>query len=286
MRLPKALMWAALAALFSMPFLGFRINPMMYAFPAAALAVALAMAEFEERHSDPRRIALVGVIVALAVASRQLLHGIEFSPVFFIVILAGRAFGFTTGFAAGALTMFASNFFIGHGPWTPFQMLGLGLTGALAALLPAGGRLENRMLTAYSVASAYLYGAVTDSFSWLAFVPVHTPQTFAAVVASGMVANTARAAGNAFFMALLGPALLRVLLRFRKRLTTRADIDNHGKGRSHVGCPGAVPHTEEDGREKRGQVFGGPAQVGGDGGRHIRGGRPRGGGGRRILRRP
>jgi energy-coupling factor transport system substrate-specific component len=197
---------------------GVRLDWLIYSVSMSVLLVLLMLLEFEKRRGDARYIALVGVLVALTVASRQMIHGIEFSPVFFMVIAAGNVFGFTVGFTVGALTMFCSNFFIGHGPWTPFQMLGLGLTGAFASLVPKTRRFRIHLLTVYSVASAYAYGILTDMFSWIAFVPVHTLESFIGVVGSGMIANTARAVGNVFFTGAFGGVFLKILERFRKRL--------------------------------------------------------------------
>ena len=213
--------WAALAAVFACMASGVRVNWLDYAMSATALAVLIMLLEFEERNSDSRMVALVGILVAVAVASRQILHGIEFSPVFFIIILCGSVFGPTPGFTVGALTMFTSNFFLGHGPWTPFQMFAMGLTGALAAYLPKARRLRMPFLLAYSVASAYMYGFLTDMFYWMAFVPAHSIESFAGVLAAGMPANTMRAAGNVFFMGIIGPVLLKVFDRFKARLTYR-----------------------------------------------------------------
>jgi energy-coupling factor transport system substrate-specific component len=218
MKAVKSAAWLALASASAALVAGVRFNWMAYALLMSGLIVLVMLLEFEERNRDPRRIALAAVLVALSVSSRQLIHGIEFSPVFTIVILSGSAFGFTTGFAVGALTMFLSNFFIGHGPWTPFQMLGMGLTGAAACIIPKGGRWGVRVLAAYSVVTAYLYGSLTDLFSWLVFVPTHTFDSFLAVRAAGMLADTTRAIGNVFFMAVFAPTLLRILGRFKKRL--------------------------------------------------------------------
>ncbi|MFH0861601.1 MAG: ECF transporter S component [Candidatus Altiarchaeota archaeon] len=204
---------------------GFKASWLIYTSAIAALATLLVLSEFDERSRDPRTVALTGVIVALAATSRQLLHGIEFSPVFFIVILAGHVFGFTTGFAVGALTMFVSNFFIGQGPWTAYQMLGMGLLAGFAAYLPRNDRFRIRALTAYSIVTAFLYGAFTDVFFWLAFIPTHEMESLLAVFGAGLLPALSRAMGNLFFMSLLGPVLLKVLLRFRKRLT----YTYHGK---------------------------------------------------------
>ncbi len=213
----RAAGWAAVGILAAAILLGVRLNWAAYAAGFAVAAAYLVLVEYEAGNRDPRRIALTGVLVAFTAASRQLIHGVEFTPVFALTIAAGRVFGFTTGFAVGSLTMLTSNFFIGHGPWTPFQMLGLGLTGAFAALLPKT-RHETAVLAAYSVAAAYAYGLLTDAFSWIAFVPVHTPATFIAVASAGMPANTMRAVGNVFFTWLLTPFLVKAYARFRKRL--------------------------------------------------------------------
>ncbi|MBD3389137.1 MAG: ECF transporter S component [Candidatus Altiarchaeales archaeon] len=224
----RAVLWLLLLLVLASLPLGAKVNWMIYAVSTSLFVVLLVFLEFEEKHADSRIIALVGVIVALTVASRQLLHGVEFSPVFFMVILTGYVFGFTPGFTVGALTMFVSNFFLGHGPWTPFQMFGLGFAGAFASLLPRFRRHEILLLASYSVVVAYLYGVFTDLFSWMAFIPAHTLESFAGIVAAGMVANTTRAVGNVFFMSLVGPVLLRVLMRFRKRLSYTRVNNYHG----------------------------------------------------------
>ncbi|MCX6695342.1 MAG: ECF transporter S component [Candidatus Altiarchaeota archaeon] len=213
---------ALLVLLLFRPF-GVTFNWVIYSLLMSALLIAALFLEFEDRSYDSRMIALVSMLTAIVVASRQMLHGIEFSPVFFIVILVGYSYGFIPGFTVGALSMFLSNFFLGQGPWTPFQMIGLGFTGGLASILPKfrNRKAEVIVLASYSIVTAYLYGAFTDLFSWIAFVPQHTIETFLAIVSAGMPANTSRAAGNILFTVILGPPLLRVFERFRRRFTVK-----------------------------------------------------------------
>ena len=211
--------WLLLALVMAALACGIRVNWMAYALSITVPVVLLMLLDFEERHGDARTIALSGVLVALGVTSRQLLHGIEFSPVFMFVILTGHAFGFTVGFTVGALTMFTSNFFIGHGPWTPFQMAAMGLTGGFASFMPKSRRIELPALLAYSVASAFAYGIITDIFSWMVFVPAHTTGSFLSVILAGMPANAMRALGNLFFIGIMGPVLIRVFDRFARRLS-------------------------------------------------------------------
>ena len=210
----------AMSLLLLRPF-GITFNWILYSLTLSTLLISILLLEFEERKYDARMLALISVLTALVVASRQLMHGIEFSPVFFLVMLAGYTYGFIPGFTIGAMAMFTSNFFLGQGPWTPFQMLGMGAVGGFASLLPAlkDKRLELAVLAFYGVITAFLYGAFTDLFSWLAFTPQQTLETLAGIVSAGIVANTSRAAGNVLFTLILGPAVLKVLRRFRKRFT-------------------------------------------------------------------
>jgi energy-coupling factor transport system substrate-specific component len=215
----KTLSWLALLTVLAAITAGVKVNWLLTSVSSAVLLVFILLLEFEERHCDSRMVALVGVLVALTVASRQMLHGVEFTPVFFLVILSGYVYGFTTGFTVGALTMFTSNLFLGHGPWTPFQMFGVGFIGAFAAYIPHVRRYEMHLLVAYSILSAYMYSVFMDATFWVSFIPAHSLNSLIAILGAGVVAATARAAGNLFFMSLMGPALLKVLKRFRIRLT-------------------------------------------------------------------
>jgi energy-coupling factor transport system substrate-specific component len=214
----RAVLFLSLVVVAALMAWGAKLNWLVYGTVICVIALIALLYGFDSK-ADPRRISLVGALIAITVASRQLLHGVEFSPVFCIVITAGRIFGFTTGFAVGALSMFVSNFFLGQGPWTPYQMLGMGLTGALASVLPIPRRYETVVLTVYSVMMAYAYGLITDLFFWMSFIPTHTITSFVGLASAGMLANTTRAVGNVFFFAILGPALLRIFRRFNKRLT-------------------------------------------------------------------
>lgn len=141
---------------------------------AVAMGVAIGLlflAASELR--DPRPIALVGVLAALAAATRMLsvgAGGIEF--IFVAVIIAGRVLGYKAGFAVGALgVMVSSLMWGGFGPWTPFQMLAVGWVGAAAgALMPRtlklGLRIEVAILAGYGVIASYLFGVLMNLWFW------------------------------------------------------------------------------------------------------------------------
>lgn len=76
-------------------------------------------------------------MTAITIVLRQLMHSLgEFSPVFLFVILTGYVFGPINGFVVGSMTILISNFSLGHGPWTPFQTIALGMVGFLSYFIP------------------------------------------------------------------------------------------------------------------------------------------------------
>ncbi|MFH1835030.1 MAG: ECF transporter S component [Methanobacteriota archaeon] len=182
--------------------------------------LGLIFIEFEKNHATTRTISLLGFITALTVVSRQIIHGVAVSPVFLFTIITGYLFGSVSGFMVGAASMLVSNFFVGgQGPWTPFQMIGLGLVGAAASILPKTPNMKPKIfiLSAYGLASSFLYSAVTDIFWWMAFTSKHTLATYLAISAAGVVFSIARGLGNILLFILLGPPILKVLERFRDR---------------------------------------------------------------------
>lgn len=91
---------------------------------------------FEDGKPQARTLVLIAILCAIAVISRVAFPLLpHFKPIYGIIILSGVAFGPQSGFLVGAVSAFASNFFSGQGPWTPWQMLAYGICGLLAGLL-------------------------------------------------------------------------------------------------------------------------------------------------------
>ena len=90
---------------------------------------------FESRRPQARELVILAVMAALA-ASRVVF---AFSPylktITGIIMITGIAFGAEAGFLTGAVAAFASNFFFGQGPWTPWQMFAYGFGGFFAGLI-------------------------------------------------------------------------------------------------------------------------------------------------------
>jgi len=139
-------------------------------------------------------------------------------PVTVIVAAAGVALGPRRGFAVGALAAIASNFFLGQGPHTPWQMLAWGGCGVLAGL--ARPLLRGRIaFTVFTLVLGLAFGTVMDVWLWLAFYP-HTEAALLARLAAGVPFNVAHAAGNVVLALVAGPELRRVLERFERRSRT------------------------------------------------------------------
>src|SRR5215207_3316893 len=118
---------------------------------------------FERSRPPAQIVALVGALAAISVAGRIALSPVpNVVPSTDIVLIAGYALGGAPGLAGGALTGLISNFWLGQGPWTPWQMAGWGMTGLLGAWLAAatGGRVGRFGLAAVCALAGLAYGAL------------------------------------------------------------------------------------------------------------------------------
>ena len=133
------------------------------------LLLAVVLAEVADGGLDVKSVAVLGVLAAVGAALRPLGGGAAgFEPVFFLLVLAGRALGPGFGLVLGSVTLFASALLTaGVGPWLPFQMLAAGWVGFLAGCLPtARGRAEVVLLTAYGAVAGLLYGLLMNLQLW------------------------------------------------------------------------------------------------------------------------
>jgi energy-coupling factor transport system substrate-specific component len=174
-----------------------------------------------ERSRPPSQIvALVAALAAISVAGRIALSPIpNVVPSTDITLIAGYTLGGAPGFAVGALTGLVSNFWLGQGPWTPWQMAGWGLTGVLGAVLAAGtGRRMGRFsLAAVCALAGFAYGALLDYSVMFSFGGEQSLDRYLAISARGLPFNIAHAAGNAALALVAGPAMVRMLVRYRRR---------------------------------------------------------------------
>jgi len=184
-------------------------------------AVIIAGAVWYERsRPSSRTVALVAALAALAVAGRLVLAPVpNVVATTDIALITGFALGGAPGFAVGALAAPVSNLWLGQGPWTPWQMAGWGLCGLLGAAL---AYLTNRRLGRFGLAFAcafagLAYGALLDLSVMVTFGGEQSLDRYLALSARAIPFNVAHAVGNFAIALAAGPALVRMISRFRQR---------------------------------------------------------------------
>jgi energy-coupling factor transport system substrate-specific component len=186
---------------------------------AAALVVGV-VAWLESGPSSARELALAATLGAAAAAGRVLFAAIPgVQPVTVICVAAGAGLGLRTGVAVGGIAALVSNFFLGQGLWTPWQMLGWGGCGAAGALLAPLVRRRVPFAILCAVLG-FAFSALMDVWTWLSFYDQHTWATFAATQARGVWFDAAHAGGNVALALAAGPELRRMLDRYGRRLKT------------------------------------------------------------------
>ncbi len=176
---------------------------------------------FEARKPQARELVTIAVLCALAAASRVAFPFLpNFKPITAVVMIAGIALGPEAGFLTGAISAFASNFFLSQGPWTPWQMLSYGLGGFVAGLFFHNHPKWRHPLTLAVfgfVTVMTLVGPILDCCTIFTSVARITWKTAALVFTQGIFMNLSHAAATAITMLLFAPALLEKLDRLKRK---------------------------------------------------------------------
>jgi energy-coupling factor transport system substrate-specific component len=210
--------------------------PLVAALVGVVVVAALAL-EIRRGTMNGATVAILGVLAASAGLLRLLDLPGGGSGIFFLIVLAGAAFGPRFGMLLGLCSMAVSAIVTGGiGPWLPFQMLALGWMGAGAGLIGlATPRFrpwtEVVVLAAYGWVWGFVYGAILNLWFWpfqrdggaLSWNPalglaetLHRYWSF--YVATSLAWDAAGALANALIILLVGTAVMRTLRRFAHRL--------------------------------------------------------------------
>ncbi|MEA1961916.1 MAG: DUF6580 family putative transport protein [Bacillota bacterium] len=173
---------------------------------------------FEKSEMNTIQIALIATTASLAAISRVVFAGIvNVQPATFIIMITGYIFGPQTGFMVGAVCALVSNFFLGQGPWTPWQMFAWGICGVLGAIMGGSQReYKNISFAIFAGVCGYIFGLIMNLWHWIAFVYPLTWKTFLATYAVSLPFDTLHAVGNVVFVVIFGKAFYTILLRFKK----------------------------------------------------------------------
>ena len=175
---------------------------------------------FEGRKPQARELVVIAVMCALAIAGRVVIPIPHFKAAFAIILLSGIAFGPEAGFMIGAITAFASNFFYGQGPFTPWQMFAYGAGGMLSGFLFRKNWLprKNWIMAAFGFLTVLLWvGPLLDCSSIFLMLPKITLPAVVAIFVSGFSVNLSQAICTALLLFLFGNALLEKLDRIKMK---------------------------------------------------------------------
>ena len=176
---------------------------------------------FEKRKPRAREIVMLVCMISFAVIWRVIFYMTpQVKPCAAIIIITGIALGKKAGFLTGAMTAFVSNFFMGQGPWTPWQMFSFGIIGFLAGILYQKGILKARKrdLCIYGFLSVVLiYGGIMNPASILMSYGYITPASLVAFYISGIPVDLVHALSTVIFLWFLSRPLLEKLERIKKK---------------------------------------------------------------------
>ena len=175
---------------------------------------------FEGRKPQARELVVIAVMCALAIAGRVVIPIPHFKAAFAIILLSGIAYGPEAGFMIGAITAFASNFFYGQGPFTPWQMFAYGAGGMLSGFLFRKNWLprKNWIMAAFGFLTVLLWvGPLLDCSSIFLMLPKITLPAVVAIFVSGFSVNLSQAICTALLLFLFGNALLEKLDRIKMK---------------------------------------------------------------------
>lgn len=174
---------------------------------------------FECRNIDAKTMAVLATLSGVGGVLRVPFAVIPgFNPVTFICAVSGYALGPVNGFMVGSMCAFISNFFLGHGPWSLWQIMGWGLCGcffgAFKKLIQKGGIKSFIILCTLW---GYIYGIILDQWYIVNYIRPITLKAILAGIAAGFWHDTLHAFGNLVFASAFGKNFIQVLERYNKR---------------------------------------------------------------------
>lgn len=118
------------------------------------------------RKLQAKEVVVLASFSGIAVVSRIVFFWVpQWKPMTALIFTCGSIFGPMSGMLTGILSAFLSNFIFGQGPWTPFQMLGMGVVGLIGGLLQTDCKWLASLVSFLTVVC--LYGPIVNFASYL-----------------------------------------------------------------------------------------------------------------------
>lgn len=176
-------------------------------------------ARFEWREVAGREVVLLAMLAAIAAVGRVPFAGLpSVQPTSFIIIIAGIVFGAESGFIVGAVAAIVSNFFLGQGPWTPWQMYAWGMMGMTAGLLRNAWWMKKTWgKLIFGFVWGYLFGWFMNMWIIVSNVEALSWEFFIGVYVSSIYFDLAHALSNVFFIVIFGAGWIKILQRVQRK---------------------------------------------------------------------
>lgn len=176
---------------------------------------------FENKKPTARKLVVISALAAIAVAGRAALYMFpQFKPMLAVIIISGVAFGGEAGFFVGAISAFVSNFFIGHGAWTPWQMFAMGFIGFLAGILHQANILKKKkesLVVFGCFCAIFIYGVIMNFSDVLLVAQKPTFALFFAACLRGLPFDCVHAIATGCTLFLFAEPLLEKLERVKNK---------------------------------------------------------------------
>jgi len=205
----------------------------------------------DESYLNTKELTFIIIYSTLTSLVRIPFAGIpNFQPCSYLIICAGIVFGPLIGFIIGGNVALISNIFLGHGPWTIYQIFAWGCMGASSGLIFSKYRENNFNLDkAYNLSSinnpnlpdksnvinkiykvpsnisicifgflwGFLFGWIMNIWYWIRYIEVHTLTSFILLNLTNIAFDFSHALSNFLFLYFFGLPTLRILQRFKIR---------------------------------------------------------------------
>ena len=186
-----------------------------------ALAIIPFAIMFEGRKPRARELVVMAVMCTFAVFGRVAFYMTpQVKPMLAVIIISGVALGCQRGFLIGVVSAFASNMFIGQGPWTPWQMLACGLIGLIAGLFSKRLDLSKPSWPLALLGGAltlFVYGGIMNPASVIMSRQSFNLGSLAAYYISGFPMDAVHAVSTFVFLLILAKPMLKKIVRVKKK---------------------------------------------------------------------
>ena len=183
------------------------------------ISIIFFMIQYEKKSPPTTEIMLVVALCSIGIISRiSFAFFPQVKPMAVFVIVAGIAMGAETGFFAGMLCAFVSNFYFGQGSWTAFQMFALGVVGFFAGIIFKNIDVKPWKVAIYGFFSiVVLYGGIVDINTLYYMTGMSTREALIAVYGAGFLFNVIYGLSTAILLLFLYKPIIKSIRRIRDK---------------------------------------------------------------------